>query len=95
MTDLKHTSIELTHEETKHLHTVNTDDDITWDTCCSHSSKSFIKYITTVLMSVIILLFCIYMIAINPDNDNSIYFSLMSSILTLYIPAPTLENVNN
>lgn len=95
MTDSQHTSIELKSTETKDLHTNHTDDDITWDTCCSHSSKSFIKYITTVLMSVLILLFCIYMIANNPDNDNSIYFSLLSSILTLYIPAPTLEKVNN
>jgi hypothetical protein len=93
MTDLKNTSIEMTTDEVKHVHM--NDDEITWNTCCSHSSKSFIKYITTVLMSIIVLLFCIYMIASNPDNDNSIYFSLLSSILTLYIPAPTLESVNN
>jgi hypothetical protein len=27
----------------------------------------------------------------NPDDDNSIYFSLISSILALYMDAPKLE----
>ena len=63
------------------------DDHIEWNVCCSKSSKSFIiflKYLTTLLMSITILLFCIFMIATNPKQDNSIYF-------TLYIPAPTLD----
>ena len=63
-----------------------------WDTCCSHSSKDFIKYITTVSMSVIVLIFCIVMIYSNPENDNSIYFALLSSIISIYIPNPKLEN---
>lgn len=70
-------------------------DDVQWDICCSKSSKSFIKYVVTVIMSVIILSFSIFMIASSPDRDNSIYFSLVSSILTLYIPSPTLDNINN
>ena len=55
---------------------------------------NFIKYVVTVIMSIIVLVFSIYMIATNPENDNSIYFSLMSSILTLYIPAPSLDKIN-
>ena len=35
------------------------DDHIEWSLCCSKSSKSFIKYITTVCMSVIVMVFCI------------------------------------
>jgi len=70
------------------------EDDVQWRICCSHSSKSFIKYVVTVIMSIIVLVFSIYMIATNPENDNSIYFSLMSSILTLYIPAPSLDKIN-
>ena len=64
-----------------------------WTTCCSHSSKSFIKYIITVMFCLIVLLFSIYMIIDNPERDNSIYFSLISSILSLYIPSPTLEKL--
>jgi len=70
------------------------EDDVQWQICCSHSSKSFIKYVVTVIMSIIVLVFSIYMIATNPENDNSIYFSLLSSILTLYIPAPSLDKIN-
>lgn len=70
------------------------EDDVEWKICCSHSSKSFIKYVVTVIMSIIVLVFSIYMIATNPESDNSIYFSLVSSILTLYIPAPTLDRNN-
>jgi hypothetical protein len=64
-----------------------------WRICCSHSSESFIKYIITVLFSLIVVAFSIYMITDNPERDNSIYFSLISSILTLYIPSPTLERL--
>ena len=69
-------------------------DDEEWKICCSNSSKSFIKYIITVIMSIIVLAFSIFMIASNPENDNSIYFSLLSSILVLYIPPPTLEKTD-
>ena len=81
-------------DEDKHI-----DNDIDtskeWSTCCSNSSVNFIKYITTVSMSVIVLIFCIVMIYSNPQNDNSIYFSLLSSIISIYIPNPTLDNNPN
>lgn len=69
------------------------DENVQWQICCSKSSKSFIKYMVTVVMSIIVLSFSIFMIASNPGNDNSIYFSLLSSIITLYVPAPTLDKV--
>lgn len=67
------------------------DDQIEWSICCSKSSKAFIKYVSTVMMSVIVLIFCIVMVALNPDDDNTIYFSLISSIISLYINPPTIE----
>ena len=67
------------------------DDNIEWSVCCSKSSKAFIKYVSTVMMSVIVLIFCIVMVALNPDADNTIYFSLISSIISLYINPPTIE----
>jgi len=69
------------------------EDDVQWRICCSHSSKSFIKYVVTVIMSIIVLVFSIYMIATNPDSDNSIYFSLVSSIIGMYMPQPTLDKI--
>ena len=77
--------------ETKHP---NDDDHIEWDICCSKSSKAFIKYVSTVMMSVIVLIFCIVMVALNTDADNTIYFSLISSIITLYVNPPTIDRVS-
>ena len=77
------------------IHLDNIEDEKEWRLCCSHSSKAFIKYIVMVVISVIVLLFSIFMIVNNPEKDNSIYFSLISSILSLYVPAPTLENFNS
>ena len=64
-----------------------------WGICCSHSSKHFIKYLITVIICIIVLLFSMYMIIDNPNQDNSIYFSLISSILSLYIPSPQIEKL--
>ena len=70
------------------------DEHVEWQICCSKSSKAFIKYMVTVAMSIIVLIFSIAMIYTNPDNDNSIYFSLLSSIISLYVPPPTLDRTN-
>jgi len=83
--------INIENKDPEHVPVEETVDVRTWDTCCSHSSKEFIKYITTVSLSVIVLIFCIVMIYSNPEDDNSIYFSLLSSIISIYIPNPKIE----
>lgn len=77
--------VDIPHEDEEHIE---------WQICCSKSSKAFIKYLTTVTICVIIMLFSIVMIYTNPDNDNSIYFSMISSILVLFVPPPTIEKIN-
>ena len=67
------------------------DDAVEWDTCCSHSSREFVKYIITVSISMIVLIFCLFMIAVNPTDDNSIYFSLISGIISIYVPSPQIN----
>ena len=57
-TNMKDKEIEIKHDHDEH-----DDDHIEWQICCSHSSKGFIKYIITVLISIITLVFAIYMIA--------------------------------
>jgi len=81
------------HNDIPMEHTLEHNDDKEWDTCCSHSSKEFIKYIVTVGISIIVLIFCLFMIASKPEEDNSIYFSLLSSIISLYVPSPTLTRI--
>lgn len=70
------------------------DDNIEWDVCCSHSSKSFVKYLSTVVISIIVLIFSIIMVILNPERDNSIYFSLISAIVSIYIPPPQIDKSN-
>ena len=61
-----------------------------YDTCCSKTSVGFVKYFSTLLISFSILIFCFVQIARNEDDDNTIYFSLISAIMTLFFPAPSL-----
>ena len=82
-----------THMNIEHAHHID-EENVQWQICCSKSSKSFIKYMVTVAISIIVLCFSIFMIANNPENDNSIYFSLLSSTLVLFVPAPTLDKVD-
>ena len=63
-----------------------------WNICCSKSSAKFIKFTMTAIFCFSIMIFSMLMIVLNPDRDNSIYFSLISSILSLYIPSPTLHD---
>jgi hypothetical protein len=63
-----------------------------WKICCSNSSSQFIKFTITALVCFSVMIFSMFMISNNPDKDNSIYFSLISSILSLYIPSPALHS---
>lgn len=63
----------------------------TYDVCCSGStSVGFVKYVATFTITIAILIFSMIQIASNPQDNNTIFFSLISSILTLYIPSPAL-----
>jgi len=74
------------------IKTDNNDD--TYKICCSNTSKEFIKYITTVTISIIILIFSIVMIILNPKENNTIYFSLISHIIGVYIPTPSIKDMS-
>ena len=63
-----------------------------WKICCSNSSSQFIKFAITAIVCLTVMIFSMLMIVSNPDRDNSIYFSLISSILSLYIPSPSLHD---
>jgi hypothetical protein len=63
--------------------------------CCSRTSKEFIKYMGMFFISISIMIFSMCQIAIHPLDPNVIYFSMISSILTLFIPAPTLGDNKN
>ena len=66
-------------------------ENIDWKICCSRSSAQFIKFAITTFICFSVLLFSMIMIINNPNNDNTIYFSLISSILSLYMTPPKLH----
>ena len=60
--------------------------------CCSRSKFYFIKFVFLITFSLIILIFCGYQIVVNPERDNTVYFSLITSILFTFVPPPNAKN---
>ena len=61
--------------------------------CCSHTSVYGLKFLSRIGLSVMIISFSFMQIARFPENDNSIYFSLLSSILGYYLSVIDKTNV--
>lgn len=62
-------------------------------TCCSKSSKSFIKFLFTCIILMIVLLFSMFQLILKKDAENTaVYFSLISSIISLFIPPPQINH---
>ena len=68
------------------------EDDKQYTICCSHSSVGFIKYSSAFIISLGILTFSFIMIGMHPSSDNTIYFSLISAIMTLFINPPNINH---
>ena len=65
---------------------VDINDFIQYKTCCSNSSKAFINYMSKLFISILIISFCVYMIVNSEEGaDNSIHYSLISSIMSVYV----------
>ena len=71
---------------------MDNDVDKQYTICCSHSSVGFIKYSSAFIISLGILTFSFIMIGLHPSNDNTIYFSLISAIMTLFINPPSIQH---
>ena len=68
-----------------------TDPDEQWSGCCSKTNSHFLKYIVQVIISIIILLFSIVMIVIKDGIGCEVYFSIISAILGIYSPSPSMN----
>jgi len=62
-----------------------------WSLCCSKSSPSGIKYVAQLSVASSVLLFSFIQIA-NTEDSREIYFSLISFVLGLVFPHPTLTS---
>lgn len=80
-------------DKKKDLEKQNTED--TWiSTCCRNEkkiSKGFMKWLIQVLISLFVLIWSCYQISTNNENLE-IYFSLVSTIIGLYLPAPNMND---
>lgn len=70
----------------------------TWRSpCCGQDqacSKSLLVFLLQALIALLVLLFCMVQLsyALDPDN-KAVYFSLISSLVTLYLPSPLSEKL--
>ncbi len=60
-----------------------------WQLCCSKSDPEALKYIVQLGVGVVVLLFSMIQICTaDGDADVSIYFSLISMIVGVFLPSP-------
>lgn len=64
-----------------------------WKSCCFTINKNFFKYMVQVSISIMILSLSIYKLVILTDNsdEKSLYTSLLTLILGIYSPVPSIK----
>lgn len=68
------------------------DDSVEWRTCCSSINKAFMKFMVQVhICAFVLILSCYKLINIHPDEDRSIYISLITLILGIFTPTPAIK----
>ena len=64
--------------------------DAEYNTCCSKTKSSFLKFVSQLFVSLIILIYSLTMVALG--RNDSVYYSLITLIIGVYIPTPKHEN---
>ena len=68
------------------------DDNTKWDSLCFRLNKGFVKFIAQFSISVLVLSICSYKILnIDEREDKSLYVSLITLILGVYLPQPSIK----
>ena len=68
------------------------DDNVVWRSGCFDLNKAFVKFLCSFAISVLLLTFSIYKLTtIDKDDDRSLYISLITLILGVYLPSPQLH----
>ena len=69
-----------------------TDDNTKWDSLCFRLNKGFVKFLAQFAVSVLVLSICSYKILnIDEKEDKSLYVSLITLILGVYLPQPNIK----
>ena len=78
--------------EIKQPSEIITDDNTKWDSLCFRLNKGFVKFLAQFAVSVLVLSICSYKILnIDEKEDKSLYVSLITLILGVYLPQPTIK----
>lgn len=64
---------------------------VKWTTCCSETHPAFVKFIVQVIVGLLVIGFCMLMIAQNPDAGNQIYIGFMSWVVGVFFPHPSIK----
>jgi hypothetical protein len=68
------------------------DDTIVWRSGCFDLNKGFVKFASSFIIALILLSFSIYsLVTIEKGEDKSLYVSLITLLLGVYLPNPTLH----
>lgn len=68
------------------------DDTVVWRSGCFELNKGYVKFMSSFLVALILLSFSIYsLVTIEKGEDKSLYISLITLILGVYLPNPTLH----
>lgn len=63
------------------------EEDRVWETCCSKSSSSFLRYVSQLIVTLAVLSLSIGMLATG--STDALYPSLITLILGVFLPTPT------
>ena len=78
--------------EIKQPSEIITDDNTKWDSLCFRLNKGFVKFLAQFAVSVLVLSICSYKILnIDEKEDKSLYVSLITLILGVYLPQPNIK----
>ena len=71
---------------------IDTEDTIVWRSGCFDLNKNYVKFMSSFFVALILLAFSIYsLVTIDKNEDKSLYISLITLILGVYLPNPTLH----
>ena len=67
------------------------EEDRVWQTCCSKSSSSFLRYVSQLVVTLAVLSLSIGMLA--SGSNDALYPSLITLILGVSLPTPTHKSI--
>jgi len=70
---------------------IDPNDKVVWQSCCFNISKPMFKFISTFIISLIVICLCCYQIVDSTITDKSVYTSLLCVVLGIYLPQPNIK----